>query len=41
MSVVNWGEVYYTTMRRVSQAAAEPEARKSRFPVGGSALVLA
>jgi predicted nucleic acid-binding protein len=27
MSVVSWGEVYYTTMRRVSQAAAEQKAQ--------------
>ena len=27
MSVVNWGEIYYTTMREVSQAAAEQQAR--------------
>jgi len=28
MSVVNWGEVYYTTMRRVSQTAAEQKAQE-------------
>jgi ribonuclease VapC len=28
MSVVNWGEVYYTTMRRVSHAAAEQKAQE-------------
>jgi predicted nucleic acid-binding protein len=28
MSVVNWGEVYYTTMRAVSQEAAEQKARE-------------
>jgi predicted nucleic acid-binding protein len=27
MSVVNWGEVYYNTMREVSQEAAEQKAR--------------
>ncbi|HMP75365.1 MAG TPA: type II toxin-antitoxin system VapC family toxin [Kiritimatiellia bacterium] len=27
MSVVNWGEIYYNTMREVSQAAAEQQAR--------------
>ena len=27
MSVVNWGEIYYNTMREVSQAAAEQKAR--------------
>jgi predicted nucleic acid-binding protein len=28
MSVVNWGEVYYNTMRAVSQEAAEQQARE-------------
>jgi predicted nucleic acid-binding protein len=28
LSVVNWGEVYYNTMRKVSQAAAEQKARE-------------
>ena len=28
MSAVNWGEVYYTTMRRLSQAAAEQKAQE-------------
>ena len=28
MSVVNWGEVYYTTMREVSQEAAEQKAQE-------------
>ncbi|MCX6902108.1 MAG: type II toxin-antitoxin system VapC family toxin [Verrucomicrobia bacterium] len=28
MSVVNWGEVYYNTMREVSQAAAEQKAQE-------------
>lgn len=28
MSVVNWGEVYYSTMRAVSQDAAEQKARE-------------
>ncbi len=28
LSVVHWGEVYYTTMRRVSQRAAEEKARE-------------
>ena len=28
MSVVNWGEVYYNTMREVSQEAAEQKARE-------------
>jgi predicted nucleic acid-binding protein len=27
LSVVNWGEIYYNTMRRVSQEAAEEKAR--------------
>jgi predicted nucleic acid-binding protein len=27
LSVVNWGEIYYNTMREVSQAAAEQQAR--------------
>ena len=27
MSVVSWGEIYYNTMREVSQAAAEQKAR--------------
>ena len=27
MSVVNWGEIYYNTMREVSQEAAEQQAR--------------
>ena len=27
MSVVNWGEIYYNTMREVSQKAAEQQAR--------------
>ena len=27
MSVVNWGEIYYNTMREVSQEAAEQKAR--------------
>jgi len=27
LSVVNWGEIYYNTMREVSQAAAEQKAR--------------
>lgn len=28
LSVVHWGEVYYTTMRRISQRAAEDKARE-------------
>ncbi|MBM3335713.1 PIN domain-containing protein, partial [Candidatus Sumerlaeota bacterium] len=28
MCVVNWGEIYYNTMRRVSQEAAELKARE-------------
>jgi predicted nucleic acid-binding protein len=28
MSVVNWGEIYYNTMRRVSKEAAEQKARE-------------
>lgn len=28
MSVVNWGEIYYNTMREVSQEAAEQKARE-------------
>jgi predicted nucleic acid-binding protein len=28
LSVVNWGEIYYSTMRRVSQEAAEQKARE-------------
>jgi predicted nucleic acid-binding protein len=28
MSVVNWGEIYYTTMREVSQEAAEQKAQE-------------
>jgi len=28
MSVVNWGEIYYNTMREVSQAAAEQKVRE-------------
>jgi predicted nucleic acid-binding protein len=28
LSVVNWGEIYYGTMRRVSQEAAEQKARE-------------
>src|SRR3972149_4561325 len=28
LSVVNWGEVYYNTMREVSQEAAEQKARE-------------
>ncbi|HLJ25030.1 MAG TPA: PIN domain-containing protein [Candidatus Acidoferrales bacterium] len=28
LSVVNWGEIYYNTMREVSQAAAEQTARE-------------
>ena len=28
MCVVNWGEIYYNTMRRVSQEAAERKARE-------------
>lgn len=28
LCVVNWGEIYYTTMRRVSQLAAEEQARE-------------
>jgi predicted nucleic acid-binding protein len=28
LSVVHWGEVYYTTMRRLSQRAAEEKARE-------------
>jgi PIN domain nuclease of toxin-antitoxin system len=28
MSVVNWGEVYYSTMRAVSQEAAEQQAQE-------------
>ena len=28
MSVVNWGEIYYSTMREVSQAAAEQKAQE-------------
>jgi predicted nucleic acid-binding protein len=27
LSVVNWGEIYYNTMRKVSQEAAEQQAR--------------
>ena len=27
MSVINWGEIYYNTMREVSQEAAEQQAR--------------
>ncbi len=27
LSVINWGEIYYNTMREVSQAAAEQQAR--------------
>lgn len=27
LSVVNWGEIYYNTMREVSQEAAEQQAR--------------
>jgi ribonuclease VapC len=27
LSVVNWGEIYYSTMREVSQEAAEQQAR--------------
>ncbi len=28
LSVVNWGEIYYSTMRKVSQEAAEQKARE-------------
>jgi predicted nucleic acid-binding protein len=28
LSVVNWGEIYYNTMRKVSQEAAEKQARE-------------
>ena len=28
LSVVNWGEIYYNTMREVSQEAAEQQARE-------------
>ena len=28
MSVVNWGEIYYNTMREVSEAAAEQKLRE-------------
>ena len=28
LSVVNWGEVYYSTMRKISQQAAEEKARE-------------
>src|ERR1700722_2268757 len=28
LSVVNWGEIYYNTMREVSQKAAEQQARE-------------
>jgi ribonuclease VapC len=28
LSVVNWGEIYYNTMRRVSQQAAEQKAKE-------------
>jgi predicted nucleic acid-binding protein len=28
LSVVNWGEIYYNTMRKVSQEAAERQARE-------------
>jgi len=28
LSVVNWGEIYYNTMRKVSQQAAEQKARE-------------
>jgi predicted nucleic acid-binding protein len=28
LSVVNWGEIYYNTMRRVSQEAAEQKAKE-------------
>ncbi len=28
LSVVNWGEVYYNTMRRISEPAAEEKARE-------------
>jgi uncharacterized protein len=28
LSVVNWGEIYYSTMRRVSQEAAEQKTRE-------------
>ena len=28
LSVVNWGEIYYNTMREVSQEAAEQTARE-------------
>ncbi|HMD31877.1 MAG TPA: PIN domain-containing protein, partial [Candidatus Acidoferrales bacterium] len=28
LCVVNWGEVYYTTMRRISPQAAEEKARE-------------
>ena len=28
LSVVNWGEIYYNTMRKVSQEAAEQKARE-------------
>jgi len=28
LSVVHWGEIYYTTMRRISQSVAEEKARE-------------
>ena len=34
LSVVNWGEIYYNTMREVSQEAAEQKAREiSTLPI--------
>lgn len=46
MSVVNWGEVYYNTMREVSQAAAEQRVREiASLPIDivgvGDDLILA
>lgn len=35
LSVVNWGEVYYSTMRMVSQEAAEQKAQEiAALPIG-------
>lgn len=36
LSVVNWGEIYYNTMRKVSQEAAEQKARE----IAGMAIEL-
>jgi len=46
LSVVNWGEIYYNTMREVSQEAAEQQARAiATLPIDivgvGDALALA